>query len=194
MNTKIVYGIAIIIAVIGGVWYISSDKSSSQNVNREGQEMTVEDGIENSENSMKMKEAGHEDDELVMEAKNDKGMMEAKDNKMMMEVKDSMMKVGSYEPYDALKLSMAKNGKMVFFFKASWCPSCRVVDKDIKESLSDIPDGVTILEVDYDKETALKQKYGVTTQHTFVQVDADGNEITKWVGSNTLEEVVNKLK
>ena len=38
-------------------------------------------------------------------------------------------------------------------------------------------------------EMELKQKYGITTQHTFVQVDADGNEVAKWTGSLTADEI-----
>jgi hypothetical protein len=53
---------------------------------------------------------------------------------------------------------------------------------------------VTILEVDYDKYGELKQKYGVTMQHTLVQVDAAGNQIMKWSGGATLEDVVKNIK
>jgi thiol-disulfide isomerase/thioredoxin len=121
------------------------------------------------------------------------GVMMEKDGAMM-EKDGAMMSKGSYEMYDASKLAMANTGKVVLFFKASWCPSCRALDADIKASLGDIPAGVTILEVDYDKSGELKQKYGVTMQHTLVQVDATGNLITKWSGGGTLESVVEKLK
>lgn len=48
------------------------------------------------------------------------------------------------------------------------------------EQEQDIPDDVLILRADYDKEDELKQKYGVTLQHTFVVVDEKGNFIEKW--------------
>jgi thioredoxin 1 len=120
-------------------------------------------------------------------------MMEKKDGAMM-EKDGAMMSKGGYEAYDPSKLAMAEKGKVVLFFKASWCPSCRALDADIKASLADIPAGVTILEVDYDKSAELKQKYGVTMQHTLVQVDKDGNQITKWSGGATLEDIVKNLK
>jgi len=60
--------------------------------------------------------------------------------------------------------------------------------------MGDIPANVTILDVDYDEYSDLKQKYGVTTQHTLVQVDAEGNEIAKWVGGNTLDTVLAKVQ
>jgi len=101
---------------------------------------------------------------------------------------------GSYESYAPEKLAFAETGNVVLFFKASWCPTCRALDKNIKENLSAIPTDLKILEVDYDNSQELKQKYGVTTQHTLVQVDKDGNMISKWSGSPTLLSLVAQVK
>lgn len=131
------------------------------------------------------------DDSVMMEedgAMKDDAMMEEKDDSMMM--KDS----GSYEAYSPEKLAKANDGDVVLFFRASWCPTCRALDSNIKSNLQNIPAGVTVLDVDYDKEVALKQKYGVTYQHTFVQVDVSGNMINKWQGSLTLSELLNNIK
>lgn len=101
---------------------------------------------------------------------------------------------GTYEAYDAAKLVRAETGKVVLFFRAPWCPTCRGLDADIKANNNAIPSGVTILDVDYDTSTALKQKYGVTYQHTLVQVDAQGNQIAKWTGSSSLGDLVRQIK
>lgn len=104
------------------------------------------------------------------------------------------MKAGVYEPYDPKLLANAGTGKVILFFHAPWCPTCHALDADIRTHLSDIPLGVTILETDYDAQTALKQKYGVTIQGTFVQVDQNGNQLKKW-GSNdtfTLADLLSK--
>ncbi len=94
---------------------------------------------------------------------------------------------GSYQVYEPNKLSLANEGQVVLFFNAKWCPDCQRANANFqKES---IPDGLTILSVDYDKYTDLKKKYGVTYQHTFVQVDASGNQIKKWSGSYTVDDV-----
>ena len=114
---------------------------------------------------------------------------------MMQKVEDTVMvKAGSYEAYAVNKLANAATGDVVLFFKASWCPSCKAVDSDIRANLKNIPSDLTILELDYDKTAELKKKYGVTSQHTFVQVDAQGNLIKKWLGSPTLVAVVAELK
>jgi hypothetical protein len=47
--------------------------------------------------------------------------------------------------------------------------------------------------VDYDNSDELKKKYGVTYQHTLVQVDKDGNLIKKWSGSPTLTSLVKEV-
>lgn len=101
---------------------------------------------------------------------------------------------GTYESYAPEKILKAEMGKVVLFFHASWCPTCRALNSDIEASMTEIPGDVTILKTDYDTETELKKKYGVTTQHTLVQVDKDGNMLTKWSGGSTLESLTSKLK
>jgi thiol-disulfide isomerase/thioredoxin len=101
---------------------------------------------------------------------------------------------GTYEVYSADKLALAQDGKVVLFFKASWCPTCKAVDADIFAHVSAIPSGTHILIVDYDTSAELKKKYGVTYQHTFVQVDAKGAMLKKWSGSPTLASLVAEIK
>lgn len=95
---------------------------------------------------------------------------------------------GSYSDYDASKLSNAEHGTVILNFSASWCETCIAADKNFKSTTP--PDGLTLLKVDYDKSTELKRKYGVTIQHTFVQVDKTGKLIKKWYGSNSYDELL----
>ena len=73
---------------------------------------------------------------------------------------------------------------------AEWCPTCRAVDADISANLADIPADTVILKVNYDAAAELKEKYGVTYQHTFVRVDGQGNKLELWNGSPTLEAIL----
>ncbi len=107
---------------------------------------------------------------------------------------EAMMKVGSYESYSADKIARAETGKVVLFFHAAWCPSCRGLNTDIESNLKSIPEGVSILKTDYDKEVELKKKYGVTYQHTLVQVDKNGNMIKKWSGGAKLSNLLSEIK
>ncbi len=108
--------------------------------------------------------------------------------------KDDMMKkdemMWTYTEYSQNHIGMHE--KTVLFFHAPWCPSCKAADIGIKKW--DIPKNLAILKVDYDSSDELKQKYGVTYQHTFVQVDAEGNMIKKWAGGNTLQDILDEVK
>lgn len=82
-------------------------------------------------------------------------------------------------------------GTKVLFFHASWCSTCQALDQNIKAGR--IPDGVTIFNVDYDTEDALRTKYGVRTQHTLVQIDDSGNMIKSWYGSYTIDQIMDQV-
>jgi thioredoxin 1 len=101
---------------------------------------------------------------------------------------------GIYTEYNEDLLTNAETGNVVLFFHASWCPSCRSLDKSILENLGDLPSNTTILQVDYDSATELRRQYGVTRQHTLVQVNQTGDEIKKLTGlTNTLDQVLAQL-
>jgi len=140
----------------------------------------------------------HKKEEVVMtDEQKDKAIVEAKDQTAMGQdiIKDNaMLKAGSYESYSPEKIAKAATGNVVLFFRASWCPTCISLNKDIKANLNKIPASLTILDVDYDNSFDLKKKYGVTFQHTFVQVDKDGNLIKKWSGSPTLTALISEIK
>jgi thiol-disulfide isomerase/thioredoxin len=153
-----------------------------------------------SDTTMEQKDDSKKDETMMeKDTKKDEAMMnhdamdkDAMDN--MMDKKDMMVKAGIYEDYAPAKLALAKTGKVVLFFKAGWCSTCKQVDGDITTNLDKIPQNVTILKIDYDNSTDLKKKYGVTTQHTFVQVDENGKLIKKWLGSPTLSDLASKIQ
>ena len=185
MNSKIIVGV-IAVVIVGGLGLVLMQNSQKESAMMEQKAMEEKTMME--EKAMMEKKAMEE--KAAMEG----GAMMEKEGAMIEKKDGAMMSKGSYEKYDPSKLALANDGKVVLFFKASWCPTCRALDADIKANLGAIPAGVTILEVDYDNSTELKKKYGVTMQHTLVQVDAQGNLIMKWSGGNTLTALVEKLK
>jgi thioredoxin 1 len=82
-------------------------------------------------------------------------------------------------------------GDVVLFFNASWCPTCQEAVKNLESA--DFPEGLTVVSVDYDSNLDLRKKYGVTTQHTFVQVDPDGAQVKKFTGSTTIPQIQSEL-
>ena len=140
------------------------------------------------------------DEDTTME----KDTMKKDDSKMendtMLKDETEKSQIGIFERYDSSKLVNANTGNVVLFFAADWCPTCKILKQDINSKSQNIPSELTILEVKYDnasnatqEEIDLQQKYGVTYQHTLVQVDADGNLIKKWNNSYSLEELLAEL-
>jgi thiol-disulfide isomerase/thioredoxin len=101
-----------------------------------------------------------------------------------------MTKKGSFVTYSADMLKKADDGNVVLFFNATWCPTCKSTVSDLNSKMDKIPSNLTILSVDYDSQSTLRQKYGVTMQHTFVKVDSSGNQIKKTNGLDTLEKII----
>ena len=168
-NIWIVLGVLIIILIAGKVYILNYSKDNKMMV--EQKNVMMENTKMNTDNMMQKNEMG------------------------MMDKKDMMTKAGSYESYTPEKISMASDShNVVLFFRAGWCPSCKTLDADIKSNLDKIPNNLTILDVNYDNSSDLKKKYGVTYQHTLVQVDKDGNIIKKWSGSQNLSSLVAEIK
>jgi thiol-disulfide isomerase/thioredoxin len=84
---------------------------------------------------------------------------------------------GAYVAYSKEKVEQTAGTKLLFFH-APWCPQCQSIEKSINEE--GIPDNVTVFKVDYDSNQALRQKYGVTLQTTFVKIDDAGNKIESY--------------
>ncbi|RLP11676.1 thioredoxin family protein [Propionibacterium australiense] len=108
---------------------------------------------------------------------------------------DKMMSPGRFISHDEYKANSDKktDTKSILFFNATWCPSCQAITKALKENPGRIPDGTDIVSVDYDSNPELRQKYGVTTQHTFVQVDAEGNAVRTWSATN-IDDALSGIK
>lgn len=123
-------------------------------------------------------------------------MMDEKlDEKTQMVLADAETVAGGvYEEFSPSHITRAEEGDVVLFFHATWCPSCRALDKAIESERENIPSDLSILKLDYDNSSDLKKKYGVTTQHTLVQIDKDGNLIKRWSGTPSLSALVEQVQ
>ncbi|MEK7595359.1 MAG: thioredoxin domain-containing protein [Patescibacteria group bacterium] len=165
------------VVVAGLVFYFVSRNTSNESSMEKTKETTMvtEPTEKETENSMMKKDA--EDIE--------EKMMENKINK------------SRYAMYSKEVLDGSATSRRVLFFYASWCPTCKPADVSFKEDESSIPEDVTVIRVNYnDPETDqdeknLAKKYGITYQHTFVQIDEQGNELTKWNGGKITELLSN---
>ncbi|MDQ3076249.1 MAG: thioredoxin family protein [bacterium] len=179
-NTGIIIGVIALVVIVGGVYASMNKKDDAMMVKEKMEQQAMEADKMAAQKAMEEKDAMMKKDETSVMDKE-------------VEKSDVMMK-GSYEAYSSEKIARAETGDVVLFFHASWCPSCRSLNADIEANIGSIPEGVSILKVDYDKETELKKKYGVTYQHTLVQVDKNGNLIKKWSGSPKLSNLVSEIQ
>jgi thiol-disulfide isomerase/thioredoxin len=179
-QTKLLIGIGIIIFIVILFVLGGSDKNSQSatNTTGAGPEETLLD-LETSETEVSSSVETEETDK-------EEPLLE-----IVPEVQP--LAVGTYREYSPSAVESSDAENIVLSFYATWCPSCRTLDKDINANLSDIPQGTEIYKIDYDTNLELRKKYGVTSQHTQVVIDSNGNLIKKWVGSNTLEQFVAKI-
>jgi thiol-disulfide isomerase/thioredoxin len=165
-NSIIISAILIVVAVVGFSAYTFSQNSSK------------------SESMMKKDEAMMKKDDSAVE---DKKMMSDK------------MAGSRYVQYSKSALDSASGNRRVLFFYASWCPTCKPADASFTQNVSKIPEDVTLIRVNYSdpdtdqEEKDLAKKYTVTYQHTFVQIDGAGKEITKWNGGQ-MDELLSNIK
>jgi len=116
---------------------------------------------------------------------------------VVIETTAEVVQPSRYIEYSPAALETTSNNRRVLFFYANWCSTCRLADAAFRTNSNQIPGDAVVIRVNYnDSETDtfekdLARKYGITYQHTFVQVDSVGNEITKWNGGQMAELLEN---
>lgn len=85
-------------------------------------------------------------------------------------------------------------GKKPFalFFHAPWCHVCRGMEENITKELSSFPKNTIIMKADYDSETELKQKYGITSQSVMIFINKEGEVVNTLVGPNN-EQIIKAI-
>lgn len=111
----------------------------------------------------------------------------------------SAYEVGGWGPQvvafttEATAWQRAKTQTVVYFFAATWCPTCQAFYQDLGTRRQTLPANVALVFVNYDKSYDLKKKYGVTAQHTFVVVGPEGQKKKVWNGSASVAEFAKAL-
>ena len=184
----IIAGIVIFVLIGGGLLVVNQQSSSTE------QAKMVQEKVAMAEKeAMKAKENAAMEEKKAMEKKNDSSAGSEQDKMMK---KDSASR---YVEYSRSAYDQAAGKRRVLYFYATWCPSCKTANEDFTANPNKIPEGVVVIRTNYNdpntdqEEKDLAKKYGITYQHTFVQVDSTGKEITKWNGGQT-DELLTKLK
>jgi methionine-R-sulfoxide reductase len=95
-----------------------------------------------------------------------------------------------YKEYTPENLKIA-SWNILLFFHAEWCSTCKEFDRQIKEIWK--VENLTILVVDFDNSTDLKQKYSVLSQSTFVQVDNEWNMYKRFLWKTDIKDIFNNM-
>ncbi len=98
---------------------------------------------------------------------------------------------GSYREY--APALVGQSPRTIIDFSAPWCSSCQAFEADIAQNMDKIPSDVMFLRADYDTRTDLRQKYGIRTQNTFVEVDRTGAPVKVVIGGTTLQSIIDKF-
>ncbi len=176
MNIKVIVGSLVVIIAIGGI-YVFSQKSKISSAPEQKTEVM----------GKKESEKDESPEQEAMEKK--KTMKEEEDDSKMMDKNAN----SRYVEYSKTAYEAAKDKKRVLFFHAKWCPTCKAANTEFEANLDKIPSDVVLFKTDYDTSGELKTKYGITYQHTFVQVNTSGKQLAKWNGGD-INELIQNLK
>ncbi len=186
MNNKIIIGGIVLLVLVGGGLFLANQNSKqSESAKTEQEKATM---MQKEDGAMEQSETPEQE---AMEKKEGEAMMEKDGGKMMNS--DS----SRYVEYSKAVLDQSADKRRVLYFYATWCPSCKAANEDFTANPNQIPEDVVVIRTNYNdpntdqEEKDLAKKYGITYQHTFVQIDAQGNQITKWNGGDTDELIAN---
>ena len=204
--SKGIVGVIVAVLLVGaGAWWWQSRQMMKEEQNPVKKEVIIkkddvtmsktEDAIVPKDEKTVNSQGEIEKNEI---AKNQEGKIMLGDPKdAMAKPEGEMMKKGGYMEYGANTLEQTKELRRVFFFYANWCPYCKAADVDFQQNVTMIPNDVVLIRVNYsdsdtdDVEKGLAGQYGITYQHSFVQIDQDGKVITSWNGGGTKELLQN---
>lgn len=79
--------------------------------------------------------------------------------------------------------------KKFLYFTAAWCGPCKILKPKIEALSGELP--ITILDVDTNKETAVK--YSVRNIPTIIMIDENGEVLNRLVGNNITVDAVKEL-
>lgn len=178
-----------VVLLLGGVWWFVG-RSDEETTSMEQPADTMSSAAVKTEEKMMEKQSD--------EMKKDDAMMEKSESTMTKDA-DTMMKKSRYVSYAKEVFDSSQDTRRVLFFYANWCPFCKDADADFEKNMAQLPADVTLIRVNYkDTETEAAEKelasqYGITYQHSFVQIDNNGKALATWNGGG-YESLMQHLK
>ena len=100
------------------------------------------------------------------------------------------MSDGITEAFKGVKFNNNKKQNMnkLIYISAPWCGPCKMFGPVMSEVANS---GIPVEKVDADKDQSSIIQYGVRSIPTVIKVDNSGNEIGRFVGAKSKQEVIN---
>ncbi len=169
-----------------------SDGAAMEKMEKDGEAMEKVDGA-----MEKMEKDGEAMEKVdgAMEKPEDGAAME-KDEVSLTEPVEAAVasyEAGAIQDFDqeTFETALADGKKVLLDFYADWCPTCRSNAPVVKSAVQADGD-VVAFKVNYDTEQALRSKYGVVSQSTYITIQND-QELGRALGAQSADTITQLL-
>ena len=99
--------------------------------------------------------------------------------------------------FDAAKKAAKAGDKLVMIdFKAEWCGPCKMLDRTTwsdEEVIGSVQEKAVAVKIDVDQNGDLASKYGIRSIPTIIFTDANGEEVSRFIGYRDAEGFLKEL-
>ncbi len=194
MNNKLIITVIVVLVLVAGGLFVANQNSKQTDLAKAPQEygaLMQKEPVAKEKEESEEGEGAETPEQKAIEKKEGEALLANEGNKA---IKSNSPR---YVEYSKAALDESSDKRRVLYFYATWCPTCKVANEDFTKNPGKIPEDVVVIRTNYNdpntdqEEKDLAKKYGITYQHTFVQIDSQGKEVTKWNGGQTNELLVN---
>ena len=91
---------------------------------------------------------------------------------------------------DAKHAAKASDKLIMIDFKAEWCGPCKMLDRTTwidDEVIDSVKEKAVAVKIDVDQHSDLASKYGIRSLPTIIFTNADGEEVSRFIGYRDAE-------
>ena len=97
---------------------------------------------------------------------------------------------------DAKNAAKASEKLIMIDFKAEWCGPCKMLDRTTwsdDEVIGSVKEKAVAVKIDVDQHGDLASKYGIRSLPTIVFTNADGEEVSRFIGYRDAKEFLEEF-
>ena len=98
---------------------------------------------------------------------------------------------------DAKNAAKASDKLIMIDFKAEWCGPCKMLDRTTwidDEVIDSVKEKAVAVKIDVDQHSDLASKYGIRSLPTIIFTNADGEEVSRFIGYRDAEGFLKEFK